>query len=161
MNTVLVTGATGTVGAHVVRELRRRQTPVRAFVRDPEKANRLLGPEVELAVGDFGDPAALRAAVDGVERVFLACANHPQQVPWETAVMSLPSAPTMPRIFSMPAMKPSAGLPGVLGVLVVTSSPESSSNATTSVKVPPVSIPILIRRLLDVLWFDVLWFAVP
>ena len=47
----------------------------------------------------------------------------------------------------MPAMKPSAGLPGVLGVLVVTSSPESSSNATTSVNVPPVSMPILIRPL--------------
>ena len=46
----------------------------------------------------------------------------------------------------MPAMKPSAGLPGVLGVLVVTSSPESSSKATTSVNVPPVSMPILIRR---------------
>ncbi len=43
-------------------------------------------------------------------------------------------------------MKPSAGLLGVEGVLVVTSSPESSSNATTSVNVPPVSIPILIRR---------------
>ncbi len=46
----------------------------------------------------------------------------------------------------MPAMKPSAGLPGVDGVLVVTSSPESSSKATTSVKVPPVSMPILMRR---------------
>ena len=43
-------------------------------------------------------------------------------------------------------MKPSAGLLGVDGVLVVTISPESSSNATTSVNVPPVSIPILIRR---------------
>jgi hypothetical protein len=62
--------------------------------------------------------------------------------------MSLPSAPMVVRIFSMPAMKPSAGLPGVLGVLVVTSSPESSSRATTSVNVPPVSMPILIRRLL-------------
>ena len=48
----------------------------------------------------------------------------------------------------MPAMKPSAGLPGVLGVFVVTSSPESSSKATTSVNVPPVSMPILIRRAL-------------
>jgi uncharacterized protein YbjT (DUF2867 family) len=35
MSPVLVTGATGTVGAHVVRELRRRGTPVRAFGRDP------------------------------------------------------------------------------------------------------------------------------
>src|SRR5918995_1115293 len=57
-------------------------------------------------------------------------------VPCETAVMSLPPAPTMSRIFSIPAMNPSAGLPGVLGVFVVTSSPESSSKATTSVNVP-------------------------
>ena len=49
-------------------------------------------------------------------------------VPWQTAVMSSPVASSTPRIFSMPAMKPSAGLAGVLGVLVVTSSPVSSSN---------------------------------
>jgi uncharacterized protein YbjT (DUF2867 family) len=50
-------------------------------------APRLLGAGVALGVGDFGDHAALPAAVDGVERAFLACANHPQQVPWETAVV--------------------------------------------------------------------------
>jgi hypothetical protein len=43
-------------------------------------------------------------------------------------------------------MKPSAGLPGVEGVLVVTSSPLVVSRATTSVNVPPVSIPIRSRR---------------
>ena len=51
------------------------------------KAARLLSPEVETVVGEFGDHAAARTAVDGVERVFLACANHPQQGPWETAVV--------------------------------------------------------------------------
>ena len=50
-------------------------------------------------------------------------------------------APIRPSTFSMPAMKPSAGLDGVVGVLVVTSSPVSSSKATTSVNVPPVSMP--------------------
>ena len=69
-------------------------------------------------------------------------------VPWQTAVMSPPPAPMMSRTLSMPVMKPSAGLLGVEGVLVVTSSPESSSKATTSVNVPPVSMPILIRRAL-------------
>ena len=57
--------------------------------------------------------------------------------------------PEHPRIFSMPAMKPSAGLAGVLGVLVETSSPVSSSKATTSVNVPPVSMPTRIRRCLS------------
>ena len=46
----------------------------------------------------------------------------------------------------MPARKPSAGLAGVDGVLVVTSSPVSSSKATTSVNVPPVSMPMRMRR---------------
>ena len=40
--TVLVTGATGTVGAHVVRALGERGVATRAFVRDPEKAARKL-----------------------------------------------------------------------------------------------------------------------
>lgn len=67
-------------------------------------------------------------------------------VPWQTAVMSSPLASMSPSTLSMPLMNPSAGLLGVLGVFVVTRSPESSSKATTSVNVPPVSIPILMRR---------------
>ena len=63
--------------------------------------------------------------------------------------MSAPVAPISPSTLSMPARKPSAGLPGVDGVLVVTSSPVSSSKATTSVKVPPVSMPMRMRRVMQ------------
>ena len=72
-------------------------------------------------------------------------------VPWLTALIASPSpsgSPNRPSTLSMPAMKPSAGLPGVDGVFVVTSSPEASSNATTSVKVPPVSMPMRILRVM-------------
>ena len=48
----------------------------------------------------------------------------------------------------MLAMKPSAGSRGVDGVFVVVSSPVCSSKATTSVNVPPVSIPIRTRRVM-------------
>jgi len=111
MNPVLVTGATGTVGAHVVRALQRRATPVRAFVRDPEKAARLLGPEVETVVGEFGDHAAVRAAVDGVARVFLACANHPQQGPWETAVVDAAVAAGVRHVVKLSAFGAYIGSP--------------------------------------------------
>ncbi|MFN2555880.1 MAG: NAD(P)H-binding protein [Nitriliruptorales bacterium] len=37
---ILVTGATGNVGSQVVRELRDRGVPVRAFVRSPTKGRR-------------------------------------------------------------------------------------------------------------------------
>ncbi len=42
----------------------------------------------------------------------------------------------------MPVRKPSAGSAGVDGVLVVAICPVRVSTATTSVKVPPVSMPI-------------------
>ena len=59
---VLVTGATGTVGAHVVRALGERGVAARAFVRDPERAADVLGADVELAVGDFADRRLARIA---------------------------------------------------------------------------------------------------
>jgi uncharacterized protein YbjT (DUF2867 family) len=67
--TVLVTGGTGFVGPHVVHTLRARETPVRALVRDPARAGRLVAWGVELATGDVTDPASLRAACVGVDAV--------------------------------------------------------------------------------------------
>jgi uncharacterized protein YbjT (DUF2867 family) len=67
--TVLVTGATGFVGPHVVHALRGREIPVRALVRDPARGSRLTAWGAELAAGDVTDPASLRAACEGVDAV--------------------------------------------------------------------------------------------
>jgi NADH dehydrogenase len=67
--TVLVTGGTGFVGPHVVHELRARDLPVRALVRDPARGSRLVAWGAELAVGDVTDPASLAAACAGVDAV--------------------------------------------------------------------------------------------
>jgi uncharacterized protein YbjT (DUF2867 family) len=67
--TVLVTGGTGFIGPHVVHALRARDTPVRALVRDPARASRLVAWGAELAAGDVTDPASLAAACDGVDAV--------------------------------------------------------------------------------------------
>jgi uncharacterized protein YbjT (DUF2867 family) len=80
--TVLVTGATGNVGSQVVAELQARAVPVRAFVRAP---GQLEG--VEPAVGDFADPASIRRALAGVDRVFLSSADGPDKVAHEAAVV--------------------------------------------------------------------------
>jgi uncharacterized protein YbjT (DUF2867 family) len=84
---ILVTGATGTVGAHVVRALGGRGASVRALVRDPERATELLGSDVETTVGDLADPASLARALDGIDRLFLACGNQPGQVDLECAAI--------------------------------------------------------------------------
>jgi uncharacterized protein YbjT (DUF2867 family) len=67
--TVLVTGATGFIGPHVVHALRARDVAVRALVRDPARAGRLTSWGVELVRGDITDPAALRAACAGADAV--------------------------------------------------------------------------------------------
>jgi uncharacterized protein YbjT (DUF2867 family) len=65
--TVLVTGATGTVGSALVPALQARGATVRAMIRDPERPV----PGVDNAVADLQDPRTLTAALDGVDAAFL------------------------------------------------------------------------------------------
>ncbi|MGR8009275.1 NmrA family NAD(P)-binding protein [Streptomyces hypolithicus] len=67
--TILVTGATGTVGRQVVAELIRRGERVRALTRDPAKADFPAG--VETVRGDLSDPATLVPALEGVTGLHL------------------------------------------------------------------------------------------
>jgi uncharacterized protein YbjT (DUF2867 family) len=67
--TILVTGATGTVGRRVVERLAKRGADVRAFVRDPLKASFPTG--VEVVAGDLLDIDSLRSAFSGVSTLFL------------------------------------------------------------------------------------------
>jgi uncharacterized protein YbjT (DUF2867 family) len=68
---LLVIGATGNVGSHLVRELAAAGAPTRALVRRPEAAAELEELGVEAVVGTFEDAESLRRAADGVERVYL------------------------------------------------------------------------------------------
>ena len=104
MKKMLVTGATGNVGARVVRELQGRGVSVRAFVRDPDKAVTMLGDGVELVSGDFSNPESVRRALEGVEGVFLACANHPRQVEYETGVIDAARQAGVTRIVKLSAL---------------------------------------------------------
>ncbi|GER31802.1 NAD(P)-binding Rossmann-fold superfamily protein [Striga asiatica] len=57
--TVLVAGATGGVGRRVVDNLRKKGIPVRVLVRNEEKARKMLGPDVDLIVGDITKASTL------------------------------------------------------------------------------------------------------
>jgi len=67
--TILVTGATGRVGRHVVDQLVTRGATVRVLTRDPAKA--AFPAPVEVVEGDLLDIDALRAAFLGVTTLFL------------------------------------------------------------------------------------------
>lgn len=74
MTTVLVTGATGCVGANIVEALLNRGYTVRALRRETSSLRALAGLEPELVTGDVLDLPALRAAMAGCEGVFHAAA---------------------------------------------------------------------------------------
>lgn len=67
--TILVIGATGRVGRHVVDQLLQRDANVRVLTRDPAKADFPAG--IEVVKGDLLDINALRAAFTGVRTLFL------------------------------------------------------------------------------------------
>lgn len=68
-----VAGATGQTGSRIVQELVKRQIPVRALVRDVEKAKGLLPDQVELVVGDVLKPESLAQAIG--DSTVLLCAT--------------------------------------------------------------------------------------
>jgi uncharacterized protein YbjT (DUF2867 family) len=68
IKTVLVVGATGSIGSHVVDVAHETGFTVRALVRDRAKARRF-PKEVQLIVADVTRPETLPVAVDGVDAV--------------------------------------------------------------------------------------------
>ncbi|MDN4038398.1 SDR family oxidoreductase [Massilia sp. YIM B02443] len=88
--TILVTGATGTVGSQVVQQLVQRGADVRALVRDPAKARQAgLPAGVELAKGDLLDVDSLRSALKGVSTLFLLNAVTPDEFTQALAALNL------------------------------------------------------------------------
>lgn len=66
---LLVIGATGTIGRRLVPLLLERHQPVRVLARDPVKATALGG--VEVVQADLSRPETLAAAFEGIEKVFV------------------------------------------------------------------------------------------
>ena len=80
MAAILLTGASGFVGIHVIRQLLDQDRRVRALVRTPEKLRTnlaLLGidgddPRIEAVPGDMTDQHAVRHAANGCDQAIHA-----------------------------------------------------------------------------------------
>jgi len=87
--TILVAGATGNVGRHVVSHLAEAGHKVRALTRNPSGASVPVG--VQAVAGDLTDPASLARAMDGVSALHLITFGGEGYAPLETgaALISL------------------------------------------------------------------------
>jgi len=89
---ILVTGATGTVGSHVVRLLEERDVPFRAMSRSgPFRA-------------DFTDPASLAHAVAGVDTVFLVTVPPTPSAAHDLALLTAAQAAGVAKIVKLSAI---------------------------------------------------------
>ena len=66
----LVTGATGFIGGHLLNRLLRDGRRVRVLCRRPPSSEIANHPQVEVVIGDLGDPDAVARAVAGTEIVY-------------------------------------------------------------------------------------------
>jgi len=76
MKKVFVTGATGFIGASLVRELLKEGCHVRALVRQKSNRKNLKGLDIEVSEGDLLDPVSLEKGLAGCDTLFHAAADY-------------------------------------------------------------------------------------
>ena len=67
---VLITGATGLLGSHLIKELQDRNEYIRALVLPVENADKLKAQGVDVVRGDITDASTLPAAVKDIDLIF-------------------------------------------------------------------------------------------
>ncbi len=67
---VLITGATGLLGGHLIKELQQRNEQIRALVLPVENADSLIERGIEVVRGDITDASSLPSAVKDVDLIF-------------------------------------------------------------------------------------------
>lgn len=77
--TVLVFGANGKLGTHVVNQALDKGYKVKAFVRNPEKYTRTKGQEVEIVKGDATNITDVKHAMEGADVVVSCLGNPPKK----------------------------------------------------------------------------------
>jgi uncharacterized protein YbjT (DUF2867 family) len=84
---ILVTGASGTVGSEVLKQLREQGADVRAAFHSAEKAARAQKQGIDSVVLDYADRASTAAALKGLDKVFLLGPTVPNQSELENTVV--------------------------------------------------------------------------
>jgi uncharacterized protein YbjT (DUF2867 family) len=102
--TILVTGATGTIGRILVEKLAAAGAPARALVRSREKGEGIEKLGLEVVIGDLGKPETLNPALEGIEKVFLLSAPDPRQAELQSNMVQAAKAAGVRHIVKLSAI---------------------------------------------------------
>lgn len=102
---ILLTGVTGKTGGETAKQLLARGVKIRAIVRNAAKAEDLKAAGVELVVGDIGDAAVVRQALQGVEKAMLVLPNGKTQQANEQQFTDLAKAAGVKHLVKMSSME--------------------------------------------------------
>jgi uncharacterized protein YbjT (DUF2867 family) len=112
---LLLVGATGKIGRHVLRELTARGERPRVLVRDLALARTRLGDDAEYVRADLADPATLPPALDGVDAAYLAVGHSDRTVELETGFLAAAEAAGLSRLVKISAIDAGPDSPSPYG----------------------------------------------
>lgn len=112
---LLITGATGTIGQYLVKQLKEEGTPFTALVRSIDKASQLEGRGIPALIGDLEDKASLEKAMEGIEKLFLLSAVSQRQVEQQQNAIEAAKAAGVKHIVKVSALGTSLSAPTQLG----------------------------------------------
>ncbi|GLP95509.1 SDR family oxidoreductase [Paraferrimonas sedimenticola] len=102
---ILLTGATGKTGAVVAKTLAAKGLPLRAIVRDSNKAQFLQELGVELVQGSCDDKARLEQAMKGADKLLILLPNGPQQQAMESLLVEVAKAQQVKYVVKLSSME--------------------------------------------------------
>lgn len=100
---MLISGATGKVGQHLIKSLQIKGVPFKALARTETAARKLAKQDVDTMRGDLSDPAAIEAALVGADTFFLLGTPSAHQGKQELGAIQAAKAAGVRRVVKLSA----------------------------------------------------------
>ncbi len=111
---ILLTGVTGKTGGATANVLAAQNVPLRALVRNEEKAAPLKESGIDLVVGDLADKSVVEKALEGVDKALLIAPNSDQQLNIEKQFTDCAENAGVRHIVKMSSMEAVPGTDGII-----------------------------------------------